>query len=114
MTSQFVEYLIAQKPFSSAAVEHGRKYEPMALKECEKNLKRIGRPAKILKSGLFVLPKIPILGCSPNTKVIDLSLKDIYGIGEVKYSSSKFHISSLDTCDGPGFLMKNKDGKPFL
>lgn len=39
MTSQFVEYLIAQKLFSSAAVEHDRKYEPMALKECEKKPK---------------------------------------------------------------------------
>lgn len=72
------------------------------MKEYEKNMRRIGRPVKVLKYGFFVSPKIPILGCSPDAKVTDLSLKDRYGIGEVKCLSSKFYVSPLDACDDPG------------
>ena len=45
---------------------------------------------------------------------IELSLKDRYGIGEVKCPSSRFQLSPLDDFDDPGFFMENKDGKPFL
>jgi len=51
-------------------------------------MRKIGKPVKAIKSGLFVSPKIPILGCSPDAKVLDLSGKDIFGIGEVKRPSS--------------------------
>ena len=84
-----MERLIAQKPFSSAAVKHGRKYEPMALKEYEKNARRTGRPVKVLKSGLFVSPNIPILGCSPDAKVIDLSKE----ISDIKIDENEVLVS---------------------
>lgn len=66
--TKFVEDLLAQKPFSSAAVEHGKKYEPVALTEYEKHLRKMGKPVKVIRSGLFVSPKVPILGCSPDAK----------------------------------------------
>lgn len=111
---KFVGDLLAQKPISAAALEHGKKYEPVALKEYEKYMRKIGKPLKVLKSGLFVSPKISILGCSPDAKVIDLSCKDSFGIGEVKCPSSKFNVTPLEACDDPGFFMEKKDGKPTL
>jgi len=111
--TNFVEDLLAQKAFSSAAVEHGKKYEPVALKEYEKYMRKLGRPVKVLKSGLFISPKIPILG-SPDVKVIDLSCTDRFGLGEVKCPSSKFHVTPLEACDDPTFFMENKNGKPSL
>ena len=67
-SDKFVNDLLAQKEFTSAAVEHGWKYEPAALKEYEKYVRKIGKPVKVVKSGLFVSPKIPILGCSQMQK----------------------------------------------
>lgn len=112
--TKFVEDLLAQKAFSSSAVEHGKKYEPVALREYEKYMRKLGRPVKVLKSGLFISPKIPILGCSPDAKVIDLSCTDSFGLGEVKCPSSKFHVTPLEACDDPNFCMENKNGKPSL
>ena len=108
-----MEDLLAQKAFSSAAVEHGKKYEPVALKEYEKYMRKLGRPVKVLKSGLFISPKIPILGCSPDAKVIDLSCTDRFGLGEVKCPSSKFHVTPLEACEDPTFFMENKNGKLY-
>ena len=42
-------------------MEHGRKYEPVALTEYEKYMQKIGKRTKVIKSGPFVSPKIPIL-----------------------------------------------------
>lgn len=113
-SDKFVNDLLAQKEFTSAAVEHGWKYEPAALKEYEKYVRKIGKPVKVVKSGLFVSPKIPIWGCSPDAKVVDLSCKDNFGIGEMKSPSSKFSVSPLDACEDPGFFLENKDGTPTL
>ena len=112
--TKFVEDLLAQKAFSSASVEHGKKYEPVALKEYEKYMRKSGKPVKVLKSGLSVSPKISILGCLPDAKVIDLSCRDRFGLGEVKCPSSKFHVTPLEGCDDPGFFMERKNGKPSL
>ena len=72
------------------------------------------KPVKVLqKWQLFVSPNIPILGCSPDAKVIDLSCRDRFGIGEVKCPSSKSWMShQCDSCDDPALFMENKDGKP--
>ena len=110
---KFVQDLLAQKPISTAALEHGKKYEPVALKEYEKFMRKMGKPVKVLKSGLFV-SKISFLGCSPDAKIIDLSSKDSFGIGEVKCPSSKFNVTPLDVCDDPNFYMKKKNGKASL
>ena len=91
---KFEEDLLAQKSVSTAAMEHGKKYEPVALKEYEKYLRKMGKPVKVLKSGLFVSPNIPILGCSPHAKVIDLSCRDRFGIGEVKINAHLLNLMS--------------------
>ena len=54
-------------------MENGKKYEPETLKQYEKYLRKMGKPVKVLKSGLFVSPSIPILGCSPDAKANSLS-----------------------------------------
>ncbi len=92
-------------------MEHGKKYEPVALREYEKYVRKFG-PVKVLKSGLLISPKISIKGCSPDTKVIDTSCTDSLGLGEVKCPSLKFHVTSLEACDDPNFCMENKNGKP--
>ena len=95
-------------------MEHGKKYEPVALKEYEKYLPKMGKPVKVLKSGLFVSPNIPILGCSPDGKVV-LNCRDRFGIGEVKCPSSQFNVTPIiDACDDSAFFMEKKDGKPSL
>ena len=109
-----MEDLLAQKAFSSAAVEHGKKYEPVALKEYEKYMRKLGRPVKVLKSGLFISPKIPILGCSPDAKVIDLSCTDRFGLGEVKCPSSKFHVTPLEACEDPTFFYGKQEWKALF
>ena len=68
----------------------------------------------VLKSGLFVSPKVPVLRCSPDAKIIDLSCKDCFGLGEVKCLSSKFNVTPEDACDDPNFFMEKKDGKLCL
>lgn len=93
-------------------MEHGRKYEPVALTEYEKYMQKIGKRAKVIKSGPFVSPKIPILGCSPDAKVVDLRCKDNFAIGEVKCPSLKFSVSPLYACEHPGFFLENKMGSP--
>ena len=40
---KFVEDFLAQKSVSTAAMEHGKKYEPVALKEYEKYLQKNGK-----------------------------------------------------------------------
>ena len=65
---KFVKDLLAQKEFTSAAIEQSRKYEPVALTEYEQYMQKIRKRVKLIKSGLFVSPKIPILGCSPDPK----------------------------------------------
>ena len=109
---KFVEDLLAQESVSTATKEHGKKYEPVALKEYKKYSRKMGKAVKVLKSGLFVSPNIPILGSSPDAKVIDLSCRDRFRIGEVVCPSSKFNVTPIDACDDPGFFMEKKDGKP--
>ena len=75
---------------------------------------KIQRPIKVLKSGLFISPKIPILGCSPHAKIIDISCEEQFGLGEVKCPHSKFNVSPLVACQDPAFFMEVKDGKPAL
>ena len=93
-------------------MEHGRKYEPVALTEYEKYMQKIGKRTKVIKSGPFLSPKIPILGCSPDAKVVDLRCKDNFAIGEVKCPSLKFSISPLYACEHPSFFLENKMGSP--
>ena len=106
--------MLDAKPFRSASTDHGIKYEPVALREYEKYMHKIGRPIKVEKSGFFVSPKLFYLGCSPDGKVIDSSSIDPFGLVEIKCPSSKFSVTPTDACSGPHFFLEVVDGKPKL
>ena len=52
------EDMLNAKPVKTKSTEHGIKYEPIALREYEKHMHKIGHPVKVEKSGFFVSPKI--------------------------------------------------------
>lgn len=112
--TKFVEDLLEQKQFSTAATQHGKDHESTALQKYETHLRRMQKPVKVLESGLFVSPKIPILGCTPDAKVIDLSVTDCYGICEVKCPYSKMNVTPFEASKDPAFLMEIVDDKPRL
>lgn len=90
---KFCNNLLDAKPFISVSTDHGIKYEPVALREYEKYMYKIGRPIKVEKSGFFVSPKLFYLGCSPDGKVVDTSCTDQFGLVEIKCPSSKFSVT---------------------
>jgi len=47
-----------------------------------------GRKVQVLKSGFAVCQELPILGASPDVKVIDTGCRDPYGLAEVKCPES--------------------------
>ena len=62
-------------------------YEPIAKREYQKYMEKIGHPVRVKQSGLFVSPKLYILGCSPDGKVVDLNAGsdgDEFGLLEIK------------------------------
>ena len=81
--------MLNAKPVKTKSTEDGIKYEPIALREYEKHMHKIGHSVKVEKSGFFVSPKIIFLGCSPDGKVVDSVSKDQFGLAEVV---SKFKV----------------------
>ena len=78
---------------------------------------RIGHLVDVKESGLFVSPKLYILGCSPDGKVIDLnsgSDGDAFGLLEIKCPISKFAVSPVDACSDSRFYLQMQDNKPKL
>lgn len=65
MEALAVSFLSA-KTLNTAAVKHGKKYETVALEQFERE-----NGQKTLKCGLFVNPKIPYLGASPDGIIDD-------------------------------------------
>lgn len=76
--------LLNPKPFTSRYTDHGNKYEPVALLQYEKFMYSTRRPVKVFKSGLVICLELPILGASPDGKVIDSGCTEQYGLVEVK------------------------------
>ena len=50
--------MLNAKPVKTKSTEHGIKYEPIALREYEKHMHKIGDPVKVEKSGFFVSPRM--------------------------------------------------------
>lgn len=69
--SAFVQSFMHPKPFSSKYVAHGIKYEPIALQEYQQYIFNLKTPVAVLRSGLVVSKSCPVLGASPDAKVID-------------------------------------------
>ena len=84
---------------------HGIKFEPIALQEYEKFMFNGKTPVAVLKSGL--VSKIhPILGATPDTKLLDYGCSICFGLGEVKYPHTKFHVTPLEACSDSNFFME--------
>ena len=96
------------------STEHGIKYEPIALREYEKHMHKIGHPVKVEKSGFFESPKFFFLGCSPDGKVVDSVSQDQFGLAEVKCPSSKFDVTPEEACSDPSFCLELVNGSPRL
>ena len=120
------------KPFSSKYVTHGLKYEPIALQQYEKFMFNRKTPVAVLKSGFVVSKSCPVLGASPDAKVVDFewsasklagqakcnlhykqafnlfsfSFQLCFGLAEVKCPHTKFHVTPLEACSDPTFFME--------
>jgi hypothetical protein len=84
-----VNNILNPKPFSTRHTIHGHTYEPIALRQYEKYMFSIRKQVLVLKSGLVVCMELPMLGASPDGKVLDVGCVVPYGIVEVKCPSSK-------------------------
>lgn len=97
------------KQFRSAATAHGIKYEPVALHEYQRYMDKQGTPVTVFKCGLVVDMNEPVLGCTPDSKVIDSGCTEPFGIAEVKCPHSKFLVTPKDACSDPNFCCIHTD-----
>ena len=102
----FSQSIMYPKPFTSKHVAHGIKYEPVALQEYEKFMFNRKTPVAVLKSGLVVSKSVPVLSASPDAKVIDFGCTVCFGLAEVKCPHTKFHVTPLEACSDPNFVME--------
>ena len=82
---KFAAELINPKPFSLRHVEHGLKYEPIALREYEKVMLTRKTPVKVLSCGLVISQHMPILAGSPDARVVDFGCERHFGLAEVNH-----------------------------
>ena len=104
--ASFAEQLMNPTPVSSKYLEHGKKFEPVALMEYEKFMFNRGTPVKVLPCGLVVSKGCPILGATPDARVVDFGCTDYFGIAEVKCPYTKYHVTPLDACTDAKFFME--------
>ena len=102
----FAQSIMHPKPFTSKYVAHGMKYEPVALREYEKFMFNRKTPVAVLKSGFVVSEAFPVLGASPDAKVIDFGCSICFGLAEVKCPHTEFHVTPLEACSDPNFFME--------
>ena len=102
----FAQSIMHPKPFTSKYVAHGMKYELVALREYEKFMFNGKTPVPVLKSGFVVSEAFPVLGASPDAKVIDFGYSICFGLAEVKCPHTKFHVTPLEACSDPNFFME--------
>lgn len=102
----FAQSIMHPKPFTSKYVAHGMKFEPVALREYEKFMFNRKTPVAVLKSGFVVSEAFPVLGASPDAKVIDFGCSICFGLAEVKCPHTKFHVTPLEACSDPNFFME--------
>lgn len=102
----FVQSIMHPKPVTSTYVAHGIKYEPIALQEYEKFMFNRKTPVAVLKSGLVMSKGFPVLGVTPDAKIVDFGCSVCFGLAEVKCPHTKFHVTPLDACSHPTFFME--------
>ena len=108
---KFAVDLINPKPFTSRYVEHGIKYEPIAIQEYEKVMFTRKTPVKVFKSGFVVCLDMPFLGGSPDGRVVDFGCRYHFGLAEVKCPETKFQVTPLDACQDPNFFCEDINGQ---
>ena len=82
------------KPFSLKYVVHDIKYEPIALQEYQKFWFLNNTPVTGIKSGFVVSKTCPVLGASPDARIIDKGCSICLGLGEVMLQSQFLHGKS--------------------
>ena len=86
----FAAAIMHPKPFSSKYVAHGLKYEPVALQEYQKFMYNQRTPVSVTRSGFVISKTCPVLGASPDAKIVDKGCSVCFGLGEVKCPYKKF------------------------
>ena len=109
-----LQNMLHPKPFSSRHTAHRKKYESVALMQYEKYMFPTRKPVQVLKSGFVVFQDLPILGASPNGKVIDTGCRGPYGLAEIKCPELKFRVTPVKACSDPNFVLEIVDGEPRL
>ena len=102
----FAETLINPK-----YLEHGKKFESVALRKCEKLICNRRTPVKVLPSGFIVSKDTPVIGATPDARVVNFGCTDHFGIAEVKCPYSKHHVTPLDACSDSQFFMEKTSDK---
>ena len=102
----FAQSQMHPKPFSSKYVAHGLKYEPIALQQYEKFMFKRKSPVAVLRSGLVISKSCPVLGATPDAKVVDFGCSICFGLAEVKCPHTKFNVTPLEACSDANFFME--------
>ena len=63
-------------------------------------------PVKVLPCGFVVSQGIPIIGATPDARVIDFRCMDHFGLAEVKCPYTRHYVTPLDACSDPKFFME--------
>ena len=92
--SQALPSPICIRNYSHQDVARGIKYEPIALQEYEKFMFNRKSPVSVLKSGLVVSNGYPVLGATPDAKIVDYGCSICFGLGEVKCPHTQTFMSS--------------------
>lgn len=67
---------------------------------------------QVLKSRFVVGHDLPILGASPDTKVIDTGYRDPFDpLAKVKCPESKFRVTPAEARSGPNFNLELVNGR---
>lgn len=68
----FAQSIMHLKPFTSKYVAHGIKYEPITMQEHKKLMFNKNTLVAVLRSALVVAKGYPVLGATPDAKIVDL------------------------------------------
>ena len=67
-------------------------------------------PVKVLKCGVVISQEVAILAGSPVARVVDFGCKRHFGLAEVKYPETKYHVTPWEACEDPSFCCEAVNG----
>ena len=77
-----------------------------AIEQYERVMLSRKTPVKVLKSGFVVCLDMPLLGGSPDGRVVDFGCRDHFGLAEVKCPETKLQVTPLEACQDPNFFVR--------